>query len=330
VVGIEEACSGIRSLQASLMIALFLGQYYALRPARRVGLVLAGFALAMFFNLGRTTLLVVVASRQGVDAVAGWHDPAGVTILVGCFLGVWAVAGWLRGKTAKPEIRNPKLEWPKAAGGGVVVGVWLLVWLVGVEVAVAAWYRAHERAAVAQPQWTVNWPTDAAQFRELPMGETVRQFLRYDEAGNAQWLEPDGLRMQVIFLRWNPGRIAAHLARNHTPEVCLTAAGGVLRGAPESREFVVDGVPMRFEVYDFDGLRAYYCLWADRATQTESSSVSMTYGARWRAVREGLRNLGQRSIEIAVWTREPGADMDARMAARLPELIQMGPGFEAR
>ena len=35
VVGIDEACSGIRSFQATLMIALFLGELYALNAARR-------------------------------------------------------------------------------------------------------------------------------------------------------------------------------------------------------------------------------------------------------------------------------------------------------
>src|SRR5262249_30213157 len=39
VVGVEEACSGIRSLQSGLLAALFLGELYRLSPVRRVGLV---------------------------------------------------------------------------------------------------------------------------------------------------------------------------------------------------------------------------------------------------------------------------------------------------
>src|ERR1022692_1980579 len=46
VVGIDEACSGIRSLQATLMISLFLGELYRLTVRRRVGLVVLGFVLA--------------------------------------------------------------------------------------------------------------------------------------------------------------------------------------------------------------------------------------------------------------------------------------------
>jgi exosortase len=40
LIGIEEACSGVRSLQATLMISLFLGQLYSFNLARRVLLVM--------------------------------------------------------------------------------------------------------------------------------------------------------------------------------------------------------------------------------------------------------------------------------------------------
>jgi len=46
VVGIDEACSGIRSLQATLMLSLFFGQLYRLPLVRRPTLLLTGFVLA--------------------------------------------------------------------------------------------------------------------------------------------------------------------------------------------------------------------------------------------------------------------------------------------
>jgi exosortase/archaeosortase family protein len=100
-VGIDEACSGIRSLQATLMLSLFFGELYRLKAARRALLVLSGFGLAFLFNLGRTTLLTWVAARDGMEAISHWHDPAGVTILVGCFLGLWLSARALRGGKAE-------------------------------------------------------------------------------------------------------------------------------------------------------------------------------------------------------------------------------------
>ncbi len=105
LVGVDEACSGIRSFQATLMISLFLGELYRLSVFRRVVLCFAGFALAFGFNIGRTFLLVYVASRDGIAAIGKWHDPAGVTILVGCFLGLWLVGLWLA-KRQKPDVNG--------------------------------------------------------------------------------------------------------------------------------------------------------------------------------------------------------------------------------
>ena len=70
LVGIDEACSGIRSFQATLMIALFLGEMYRFGVWRRIGLVIAGIGLAFVFNVARTFLLVFVAAREGISAVA--------------------------------------------------------------------------------------------------------------------------------------------------------------------------------------------------------------------------------------------------------------------
>ena len=92
MVGVDEACSGIRSLQATFMIALFFGEYYRLRPGRRVGLVAAGAGLAMGCNIARTFTLVYVSSRAGLEAMERWHDPTGVAILLACFCGLWWIA----------------------------------------------------------------------------------------------------------------------------------------------------------------------------------------------------------------------------------------------
>ncbi len=106
MVGIDEACSGIRSFQATLMIALFFGGLYRLRALRLSTLCLAGFALSFVFNVGRTTLLTWVAARKGVPAIASWHDPAGVTILVACFICLWMIALYM----GKAESRKQKVE----------------------------------------------------------------------------------------------------------------------------------------------------------------------------------------------------------------------------
>ena len=50
LVGVNEACSGIRSLQTSLMIGLLFGELKRLSVLRRVALVAGAVAIALFAN----------------------------------------------------------------------------------------------------------------------------------------------------------------------------------------------------------------------------------------------------------------------------------------
>ena len=56
-VGVDQACSGINGLQASLVVSLFLGAYYSFSLMHRFLLVLGGLLIALFFNLARAFCL---------------------------------------------------------------------------------------------------------------------------------------------------------------------------------------------------------------------------------------------------------------------------------
>ena len=130
-VGIDEACSGIRSFQATLMISLFLGEFYRLNFPRRIILILGGFLMSFGFNLARMSVLVWVAAHYGVNAIAQWHDPTGVTILIACFFSLWGLGIILARKKISSPTRHsisiafspatvPQLEAPAgAAAAGI-------------------------------------------------------------------------------------------------------------------------------------------------------------------------------------------------------------------
>jgi exosortase len=360
VVGIDEACSGIRSFQATLMISLFFGEFYRLNVLRRGLCVLAGFALSFLFNMARTTLLTWGAAKRGVAAIAAWHDPAGVTILVACFLSLWLVAVWLGGKrrneiteklktetltrlrptSARQEAEKLETETLKVESGKRTsdlrpltfvfrpLTIGLTAWIVLTELGVEAWYRSHEARVPVAAQWTVAWPTNDPGFEELPLSERTRQILRYDEGHSAAW-EAGGLKWQAVFLRWKPGRTAIHLAQNHTPEICMTTTGYTLKSISSQEWFDVDGVRLPFLAYQVtDAPQAFfvfYCLWDDRASAQGFKTMSLTYGNRLAPVLAGLRNPGQRSLEIAVAGLENAEQARTALRAELEELIASKP-----
>jgi hypothetical protein len=193
------------------------------------------------------------------------------------------------------------------------------------EVGVEAWYRFHEARVQPAPQWSVAWPTNSAAYKELPFPDTVRQMLRFDEGRNAAWQEPDGTRWQTVFLRWRPGRIAVHLAKGHTPEVCLASAGLKLEPGAELKTLDAGGLALPFRHYvvkDFHrGLHVFHCLWEDRAAEQEFETTRLTYANRLAPVLAGRRNTGQRSLEIAVWGIADLEEAEAALKAQLPRLV---------
>jgi exosortase len=96
MVGVDEACSGIRSFQAAVMVALFLGELFRYAFFRRIFFLLSGVALAFACNVVRTTYLVRVCDLKGKSAVNMAHDPAGFTILGITLAGLLVLAWFFR------------------------------------------------------------------------------------------------------------------------------------------------------------------------------------------------------------------------------------------
>lgn len=302
-IGIDEACSGIRSFQATLMLSLFLGEFLRLNFPRRLTLVFSGFALSFLFNAARMFVLVWVAAHQGVAAIATWHDPTGITILLACFFGLLGLAFWLKCRREASDVKSPKSEIEIPIPRFRPLMLAFCVWILMSEISVESWYRFHESRMPAAPQWSLAWPTSNSTFNEVPLTAHARQILRYDEGHSAAW-EEDGLGWQAVFLRWNPGRTAVHLAQNHTPAVCLTAAGHTLTTVSELEWIKAGGLRLPFAVYEVTDtpqlVFVFYCLWDDRVSRQGFETMSLTYDNRLAPVLQGLRNPGQRSLEMTV------------------------------
>jgi exosortase len=105
-IGIDEACSGIRSLQSTIMATLFIGYLSLKRRSLQVLLLGLGVGLALFGNIIRSLFLTCTANNRGIKAVEGVHDAAGWSILLFTGLGVVALSYFL----AQLEKRADALE----------------------------------------------------------------------------------------------------------------------------------------------------------------------------------------------------------------------------
>lgn len=77
VVEVNEGCSGIRSLQSLVMVALFFGELLLLSLPRRIVLLLVAAACALIINTARAYTLAEIQFTRGKVAFDQAHDMVG-------------------------------------------------------------------------------------------------------------------------------------------------------------------------------------------------------------------------------------------------------------
>lgn len=94
-VGVDEACAGIRSLQSSIMVALFIGDLVIRRTGWKIVFGVAGVSLAIFGNLVRSLRLSLAAHSGGPDALHAVHDSTGSLVMAVTLIGLGLLAWWV-------------------------------------------------------------------------------------------------------------------------------------------------------------------------------------------------------------------------------------------
>lgn len=319
LVGINEACSGVRSLQTSIMIGLLFGELKRLMLGRRIVLLAIAIFIALVANVGRALLLVIVAAQNGIPAAERWHDLTGYSIVVLVFGGSFAVATWLA--NASGSDRDPSdlaVVAPTAKTSPMRIApaaAWAaLCWILLVEVGAETWYRQHDRQIVPAARWSVQWPSDAPKFREAPVEESIRDALRFDDGKTATWeiqlapplaksgtyrtaLPESAIFCAAYFFRWDAGRSSILRARAHRPDICLPSVGWQQRDDYGARTFAANGVTLPFRHFTFARQNipatpaqfadTYFCTTEDTmkgSTADSATATELTEMRGWRLV----------------------------------------------
>lgn len=234
-VGVEEACSGIRSLVSCLYAGAFFAAWQVRRPAARILLLLAGPLLAIGMNFARSLLLTLLAN-SGRDITGPWHDWTGYAIL----LLTAGVLGGLAMLCEEPAAAPPPPDArPAAAPAGPALGFLggstLCCLLLG-------FFVVSLRAAPPPPRinvnlgkliplradgWRVITTTDLYQFSDILRTEHLleRIYVRTDERG------PFELTLYIAY--WPAGSVPVSQVASHTPDACWPGSGWTPKLVPE-------------------------------------------------------------------------------------------------
>jgi hypothetical protein len=198
----------------------------------------------------------------------------------------------------------------------------LAAWIVLSEVGVETWYRAHESRLPPATQWTVNWPVNNPTFKEMPLDPKALEILKCDENRSAGWRD-GGIQWQTIFIRWNPG---TRVQLGHSPNICMTGAGHTLATVSNCEWFDTGGLRLPFTVFEVTDtpqpFYIFYCMWNDRLNTSGSGALYLSLcGNRLAPVLAGLRNSGQRSLEIVVDGADSAGEAESAMRAELGKIV---------
>ena len=337
VLGVDDACSGIRSFQSSIMAALFLGELYALRWGYRISLVALGLFAAYGFNIVRMLVLSIAVANGGVDALDRLHDPAGFAILIATIGVLWLLC-WAMQKIpgSQQPLATAKLQSgighiAKTPAFACVAAIVAMAVLAGGS---EAWYWWKNKNAVRAPAWTVASADSARGEADEELGERVEEMLRYDRGFQRSWRDDGRRQWHLIFTEWEPKRMSLHYAQPHLPEQCQRMIGREIVSKSELRKTEANGVTIAYNLYKIRaGADEFYLMYVindDRVSGREVTVERATPSNRMKAVMAGRRNMGQRSMQLALVGEPDAAIAEQAMLELLPQLVVPAASAQAK
>jgi exosortase len=317
VVGIDAACTGIESFQASLMASLFLWGLMRLRPAAGLMLVVGSIVGALFVNLWRVVVITWSAHELSHENQAV-HDWVGGVATILIFGTIFFVAKWLDRRNARSDFDSPIVV--SSSGSAPATSRWAsavacAVLFLGIPFLGGRLSGITEQTKLSdQPRWQIKTDRLPEEWTAYTLDPTSaeKSVLRFSRWTALQIRTSDGLWANIVHLFWNKSWGMPSIAFYHTPALCMPSAGWQTVGEPRTTELERDGKPLRFANYvlvrDQDHVVALqYLIRGDQSSafqveSTRNSNRFSRFAQLWRHSSEAVRE------EILIYLPYVGSD----------------------
>ena len=308
VVGIEEACSGVRSLQSSLMAGYLFGEIMRFRFGFRLLLIALGVAVTFVLNLIRTLVLTNVTMTHGAEVFEKWHDTVGNVVAISGFLSI-ALLAWVlsrikatHSKPVSPPANPSTNTETKPRIPAVALLLLALIPVSGI-ILDYCWYgKADTLSDPNQFNYgDIHWNAVSNDIADVEMNPIAVAQLKFSKGNHYQWLSTSGLRWTAFYFYWDQGTISSH-AGVHRPENCLPSAGMRQLGTQEILYWdTPEGYKIPFETLTFEGFSGktyvFFAVWDENGTQPW---VSTTWLDRLNDVWKRRIVKGRHSLQFLV------------------------------
>jgi exosortase len=348
-IGVDQACSGINGLQASLVVTLFLGAYYRFGWINRIVLALAGTLVALALNLGRAfslSFLKVKGKGHYLDdplfSLADWsapsvHDLAGWIETGLIFIAILLLARMAKGGLFLTTLSDEPNRWLNLRSApNPVFSIVSILLICGGAFWAETHYRNKENSLTELPRLEINLSDPNILSTELDISRQVAAQLHYEEASSTQWqdrfrtlfnnygqfvINPNAEYWQAFEARWDSGGACTAVLSTHSPESCLPLTG-LIQISPTVGEdpllipITVDGQDVIFEAYEFTRnyrkLFVFRCFWPKKITPGQPNVFprgGYSFDGRINSAFKGRRNVGGTMLALAL------ANVDSQQTA---------------
>lgn len=252
LVSMEDACSGVRSFQSSIMLGYCLGELFRLRLGLRVCLLALGPLSAVGFNVLRTVLMALVVDAKGSAYANAYHGLAGQVVFMACLGHLWLWALLFKRLQGEVRARHSSSACPRALSlplgfAAAVCGLTLFSWVFA-----KLWYGLlPPRLPYAEMGWQMRWERLGQGIKLETVPPSVKERLLYEDGELVRGQGPEGYTWLAYYFSWKRLK-AAQLGGFHGPELCLPALGWGTAEEGELLRWEQGGTQLVFRSFRFN------------------------------------------------------------------------------
>lgn len=339
-IGVDQACSGINGLQASLVVTLFLGAYYRFGILNRIVLAFAGTIVALGFNLFRAfslSFLKIKGKGQYLEeplfSIAGWsapsvHDLAGIIETGLIFIAILLLARMAKGGLFLSTLGNEPNRWQNLrCSPNILFSISSITLICGTVLWTEMHYRKTENSLTELPRLKINLEGPGILAVEQDISRQVAAQLHYEDAQSTQWqdrfrnivnsygqimINPNAEYWQAFEARWESGGACTAVLSTHSPESCLPLTGLTQINPATGEEPTLVAVKIAdqqvlFEAYEFSRnyrkLFVFRCFWPNKLAPDLPNLFprgGYSFNGRIKSAFEGRRNVGGTMLALAL------------------------------
>jgi exosortase len=247
-IGINEACSGIRSLQALFMVTLFMCGVFEISARGRVLSLLLLPLIVLLTNTARAVFLSMQLVLHGDDAYSRWHDPAGlIAFSLSMLLLILVLSGISRLLPPRLLPARAPMALPAFRPDQSFIGLLLLPLLAFC--LVEGWFRLQEWRHPPRPMLEFSpLQTAALPWQPLPIHEQISAALGFSHGARFLFQSAYMGPCEAYFYGYHrDNKLSSVSSYGHSPLICMEATGARL---------ITRFAPLSFDSSRADGSRA--------------------------------------------------------------------------